>query len=62
MLPDALFQPLQDHLERVREQHPADLKIGLGQAPLPDALGQEVRECRPRVGLAMGISCFVPLL
>jgi integron integrase len=41
MLPGALFQPLQDHLGRVREQHAADLKSGLGQAPLPDALARK---------------------
>ena len=38
MLPDSLRQPLQDHLEVVREQHEADLRAGLGRAPLPDAL------------------------
>ena len=41
MLPGALFQPLQDHLGRVRERHAADLKSGLGQAPLPDALARK---------------------
>jgi integron integrase len=41
MLPGALFQPLQDHLGRVREQHAADLKSGLGQAPMPDALARK---------------------
>ncbi len=41
MLPDALRQPLQDHLEAVREQHEADLKAGLGRAPLPDALARK---------------------
>jgi site-specific recombinase XerD len=37
-LPAVLRQPLQDHLRRVREQHEAALKGGLGRAPLPDAL------------------------
>ena len=37
-LPAVLHQPLQQHLRRVREQHEADLKRGLGQVPLPDAL------------------------
>ena len=41
MLPDVLNQPLQDYLRRVREQHEADLKSGLGQAPLPDALARK---------------------
>ncbi|MBI1789726.1 MAG: tyrosine-type recombinase/integrase [Acidobacteria bacterium] len=38
MLPNALHQPLQEHLGQVRQQHEADLKRGLGRAPLPDAL------------------------
>lgn len=38
MLPEALHQPLQDHLRLVREQHEADLALGLGRAPLPYAL------------------------
>ena len=38
MLPESLCQPLQDHLETVRQQHEADLQAGLGRAPLPDAL------------------------
>jgi integron integrase len=38
MAPHVLDQPLQDHLRAVREQHEADLALGLGRAPLPDAL------------------------
>jgi len=38
MLPAVLHEPLQDHLRRVREQHEADSKGGLGRAPLPEAL------------------------
>ncbi len=41
MLPEALRQALQDHLWRVRQQHETDLKSGLGQAPLPDALARK---------------------
>jgi integron integrase len=41
MLPGALLEALQDHLRRVRQQHEADLKSGLGQAPLPDALARK---------------------
>ncbi len=41
MLPGALLEALQDHLRRVRQQHEADLKNGLGQVPLPDALGRK---------------------
>ncbi len=41
MLPEALRQALQDHLRRVRQQHGNDLKSGLGQVPLPDALARK---------------------
>ena len=61
MLPEALLQALHDQLRRVRQQHEAALKKGLGQAPLPGASGPKVPTCRPRVGLAMGLSCFFPL-
>jgi integron integrase len=38
MLPAVLHEPLQKHLRRVREQYEADLKGGLGGAPLPGTL------------------------
>ena len=38
MLPEVLRQPLEEHLEGVWQQHEADLKAGLGRAPLPNAL------------------------
>ena len=41
MVPGALLEPLQDDLRRVRRQHEADLKSGLGQAPMPDALARK---------------------
>ncbi len=41
MLPEALRQALQDHLRWVHQQHETDLKSGLGQAPLPDALARK---------------------
>jgi integrase len=41
MLPGALRQALHDHLRRVRQQHEADLKSGLRQVPVPDALDRE---------------------
>ncbi len=41
MLPGVLLDALQDHLGRVRQRHEADLKSGLGQAPLPDALARK---------------------
>jgi len=37
----ALLEPLQQHLRGVRRQHEADLRVGLGQAPLPDALARK---------------------
>lgn len=41
MLPAALDEPLQEHLRGVRRRHEADLRAGLGQAPLPYALAQK---------------------
>ncbi len=38
MLPEALHEPLLDHPRPVREQQETDLALGLGRAPLPDAL------------------------
>jgi integron integrase len=38
MLPNAIHQPLREHLRQVREQHETDVERGLGRAPLPDAL------------------------
>jgi len=61
MLPGALLQPLQDHLRHVRQQHEADLKGGAGRGATAGGAGPQVPQCRPRVGLAMGISRIVPL-
>ena len=41
MLPAALHEPLQQHLRAVRRQHEADLRAGLGRAPLPYALARK---------------------
>ena len=41
MLPEVLLGPLRNHLRPVREQHQADLALGLGEAPLPDALARK---------------------
>ena len=41
MLAQGLQEPLQEHLRRVREQHEADLKCGLGRVPLPNALARK---------------------
>ncbi|MBM3321294.1 MAG: integron integrase [Candidatus Eisenbacteria bacterium] len=38
MLPAAVIQPLRSHLEKVKQQHEADLRKGLGSVELPDAL------------------------
>jgi integron integrase len=37
-LPLSLVEPLQTHLQRVRRQHEADLRLGWGSVELPDAL------------------------
>lgn len=41
MLPVAVENALQAHLEQVRRQHAGDLAKGLGRAPLPDALARK---------------------
>jgi integrase len=38
MLPDAIRDPLERHLEEVRRLHYADLAVGLGRVVLPEAL------------------------
>jgi integron integrase len=38
MLPDAVREPIEEHLRDVRRQHEKDLEAGLGRAPLPTAL------------------------
>lgn len=43
MLPDSLSQPLQQHLERNRTRHEADLNTGAGSVALPDALRNKYR-------------------
>jgi len=40
-LPDRAAQPLREHLARVRELHQADLKQGLGEVYLPEALARK---------------------
>lgn len=41
MLPDAVHEPLKEHLRRVRLQHERDLERGLGRVPLPGALARK---------------------
>ena len=43
MLPGTLFQPLQDHLGRVREQHAADLTAGWDCRPCPTPWPESTR-------------------
>jgi len=38
MLPTAVQQPLQRHIEQVKRQHDDDLRLGLGRVALPNAL------------------------
>ncbi|ABU58932.1 integron integrase [Roseiflexus castenholzii] len=40
VLPTSLVQPLQAHLEQVRQQHEGDLAQGYGAVSLPDALAR----------------------
>ena len=58
MFPGALLEALQDHLRRVRQQHEADLKGGLGQAPLPEALARKY----PNAAREWGWQWVFPLL
>jgi len=58
MLPDMLHQALRDHLRLARGQHEADLKRGLGPRASARRPGPQVRERRPRMCLAVGLSCF----
>jgi integrase len=53
MLPGAVKDPLQAHLRRVREVHARDVRAGCRCA---GCAGGQVRECKPRVGLAVGVS------
>ncbi len=41
LLPQALVEPLQRHLDRVKKTHQADLSAGLGEVYLPDAIGRK---------------------
>ena len=41
MLPEAVCQALQVHLDTVRQQHQADLAAGFGRVALPDALARK---------------------
>lgn len=41
VLPESVVEPLKVHLESVKARHEADLKLGLGCAPLPDALARK---------------------
>ena len=41
MIPEALIPPLQKHLLQVKQLHENDLKVGFGQAPLPNALSRK---------------------
>ena len=41
MLPETVYEALQEHLRRVGEQHQADLRVGRGRAPLPHALARK---------------------
>ncbi len=56
MLPETLRPALHDHLRRVPQQHETDLKNGLGQAPLPEALVRKY----PHPNREWGWQCVFP--
>ena len=56
MLPEAVVQPLQAHLGRVRELHQVDLKEGYGEVWLPHALSRKY----PRAGYEWGWQFVFP--
>jgi integrase len=56
MLPQALADPLREHLLRVRALHTQDLQMGLGQAPLPFTLARKY----PRAGRDWGWQFVFP--
>lgn len=41
LLPQALVEPIQSHLARVKKTHDTDLASGLGEVYLPDAIGRK---------------------
>jgi integrase len=54
-LPAIVHAELAQHLEAVRELHDADLRQAAGWVELPGAPRPQVPECRPRMGLAVGV-------
>ncbi len=56
MLPDAVVQPLRDHLVRVRRLHERDLEAGYGEVELPFALERKY----PRAGRDWGWQYVFP--
>jgi len=48
MLPDALREPIREHLTAVRALHQCDLDAGLGATPLPYALARKYRHAAHR--------------
>lgn len=42
MLPDAVREPLKEHLRKVKEQHEKDLANGLGRVPMPYAMARKL--------------------
>ena len=53
ILPESLIEPLQRHLQKVKEIHQGDLRAGFGAVYLPIRLGTEIPQCRPGMGLAI---------
>jgi site-specific recombinase XerD len=61
MLPEALVEPLKEHLVRVKEQHQEDLRRGMGAVGPPRGSGAEVPRSAVGLGLAVGVSGLRPL-
>ncbi len=57
LLPASCRQPVLDHLSRVGQLHEADLRRGLGRAPLPDALARKYPSARAPTGSRRGSTC-----
>ena len=55
-LPDRTVETLRAHLARVRELHQADLKEGLGEVYLPDALARKFPNAVEGLALAVCLS------
>jgi integrase len=61
VLPASLVEPVQQHLQAVRQIHRPDLAAGGGEGDAADGTGKEVPECGSKMVLAVGVSPGSPL-